>query len=363
MTIFDLPYLIHEMPDESRLRFSRIFRVDHVVGQCRVPQTMRAWVESRFGSVAAAEHQTVVSVTNLITFDGALFNPLRRQRPMTIDDNPTLVTSSGDDMFACPMDMTAEDMFGRVRGEYCITASNIARWEGHGAVLIFDEPNPLVFTREHLRDYFRTSLVWAHRAHQQDPQARYFIWIWNGGPKGGATIQHAHAQIALRRGMHYAKVEMLRRVALNYHTQYRTNYFDDLLAAHEDIGLGLSAGRLRGFVYLAANRPKDTWIYGSAFDDDLADALYGVMRLMIDRTNMRTFDVAVIMPPIFPPSTKSRSADDQDEEEDWSGFPVIVRLCDRGAPHAHSSDIGALDLYAHNTITSDPFEIKRLLEA
>ncbi|MDW8351197.1 MAG: hypothetical protein RML99_04720 [Anaerolineae bacterium] len=384
-TIVELPELIAVLPAERRWRFNRLFRVDRVIGECRVPQTMRAWVESQFGSVAAVEHQTVVRVTNRVTFDGALFNPLRRWRPITLDDDAERATRDArsaagdgddrtpvahalplaDDIFADPTRTTTEDIFGRVRGEYCITASNIARWEGQCAVLIFDEPNPLAFTRAHLRDYFRTSLAWAQRAHQHDPQARYFIWLWNGGLKGGASIPHAHAQIALGRGMHYAKVEMLRRAALTYRAQHRANYFDDLQAAHDDIGLGLRVGRLRGFVYLAANRPKDTWIYGCALDDDLADALYDVLGALIERADVRAFDVAVLMPPLFPLFPRvadSRPEGDPADEEDWSGFPVIVRLGDRGAPQMRSSDIGAIDLYAHNTIATDPFEVKRLLE-
>lgn len=368
-TIVDLPELVAGLPAERRARFERIFRVDRVAGECRVPEPMRPWVESQFGSVAAVERQAVVRVTNRVTFDGALFNPLRRWRPVTLYDDGRLTTddagqsaigirqSKVEDAFADPLHATTEDVFGRVRGEHCITASNVARWEGQCAVLIFDDPDPLAFTRAHLRDYFRASLEWARRAHRHDPQARYFIWLWNGGPKGGASIPHAHAQMGLGRGMHYAKVELLRRAALAYRAQHGANYFDDLLAAHDDVGLGLCAGRLRGFVYLAANRPKDTWIYGHALDDDLADALHDVLRALVERTDMRAFDVAVLMPPLFPPPPKPAQA----HAEDWSGFPVVVRIGDRGAPEMRSSDIGAIDLYAHNTISVDPFEVWRLL--
>lgn len=375
-TIVDLPELIAGLPAERRTRFERIFRVDRVIGECRVPETMRPWVESQFGSVAAVERQDVVRVTNRVTFDGALFNPLRRWRPVTLYEDghatheatrktqnvnrPSPIShlpSPLADPFADPLRMTTEDVFGRVRGEHCITASNVARWEGQCAVLIFDEPDPLAFTRAHLRDYFRASLEWAQRAHAHDPQARYFVWMWNGGPKGGASIPHAHAQMGLGRGMHYAKVEMLRRTALAYRAQHGTHYFDDLLAAHDDVGLGLCAGRLRGFVYLAANRPKDTWIYGRALDDDLADALHDVLRALIERTGMRAFDVGVLMPPMFPLSPEG----DGGGEEDWSGFPVIVRIGDRGAPEMRSSDVGAIDLYAHNAISVDPFEVRRLV--
>ncbi|BCX05765.1 MAG: hypothetical protein KatS3mg053_3703 [Candidatus Roseilinea sp.] len=379
-TIVDLPELIAALPAERRARFERIFRVDRVAGECRVPDAMRPWVEAQFGSVAAVERQEVIRVTNLVTFDGALFNPLRRWRPVTLYDDERETQDARrktwdtghktqnvnrespiEDAFADPLRATTEDVFGRVRGEYCITASNVARWEGQCAVLIFDEPDPLAFTRAHLRDYFRTSLEWARRAHDHDPQARYLVWMWNGGPKGGASIPHAHAQMGLGRGMHYAKVEMLRRAALAYRARHGANYFDDLLAAHDDVGLGLCAGRLRGFVYLAANRPKDTWIYGHALDDDLADALHDVLRALIERTDMRAFDVGVLMPPPFPLTPALSPEGEGVGDEDWSGFPVIVRIGDRGALEMRSSDIGAIDLYAHNAISVDPFEVRQLM--
>ena len=362
-TIVDLPEQVAALPEPRRARFERIFRVDRVAGACRIPEPMRPWVERQFGSLNAVEHQCVVRVTNRVTFDGALFNPLRRWRPLALRDalHPTHSTPPTEDPFADPLRMTTEDVFGRVRGRHCVTASNVARWEGQCAVLIFDEPDPLAFTRDHLRDYFRASLEWARRAHRHDPQARYFVWMWNGGPKGGASILHAHAQMGLGRGMHYAKVEMLRRAGLAYRAQHGTNYFDDLLAAHADVGLDIRAGRLRGFFYLAANRPKDTWLYGQAMDDDLADALHDLLRALIERTGTRAFDVGVLMPPLFPPTPTLPIQGEG--AEDWLGFPVIVRVGDRGAPDMLSSDVGAIDLYAHNAISIDPFEVKRAWES
>ena len=253
--------------------------------------------------------------------------------------------------------MTTEDVFGRVRGKHCITASNVARWEGQSAVLIFDEFDPLKFTREQMRDYFATSWEWARRAHTHDPQARYFVWGWNGGLKAGASQPHGHAQMALGRGMHYAGVEGLRRAALGYRTRYGANYFDDLQSAHDDIGLGITVGQLRGCVYLAATRPKDIWIMSMAnatFDDDLADALHDALRALIDHTGTGAFNVLITPPPL--PALLGEGPGVG--LEDWSGFPVLLRLCDRGAPGMISSDLGMIDIYAHNVIAADPFVVK-----
>jgi hypothetical protein len=345
-TIIDLPAIVAALPAAKRARFERVFRVDVVAGECRIPEAMRPWVEQHLGPIDAVEHQRVVRVTNVVTLEGALFNPLRSGRPLQLrtmrgDERPA------DDVFADPLRTTAEDVFGRVRGRYCITTGNVARWDGQCAVLIFDEFDPLTFTREHIRDYFATALAWARRAHAQDPAARYFAWMWNGGLKGGASIPHAHAQMGLGRGMHYAFVERLRRSAMAYRAQHGAEYFADLLAAHHDVGLGFTAAGLDGFAHLAPNRAKDVWIYGRAFGQQLADALHDALRALIDRTGTGAFNVGVVMPPLFGPV-----------EEDWSGFPVIVRVGDRGAPAMISSDVGAMDLYGQNVIAADPFAVR-----
>jgi hypothetical protein len=370
MQITDLPDLIARLPAERRARFERIFDVQLVPGEVVIPGTMREWTVRHFGSIEAVEHQQVVRVTNTVTWEGALFNPLRARRPLLVrDDGPRTTDdgsdsssvvrrpSSSSDVFADPLRTTAADTFGRARGEYCISTSNIARWDGQCCVLIFDEPDPFAFRREHLRDYFRTALAWAGMARRADPEARYLVWMWNGGSAGGASIPHAHAQLGLGRHMHYAMVEGLRRAALDYRARHGANYFDDLLAAHADVGLSFEAAGLPGFVSLAAARPKDTWIIGRAFDDALADALHDALRALIERAGMRSFDVGVLMPPIYPaePQTPDFSKKSGVYDDDWSGFPVIVRIVDRGHPGAVSSDLGAMDIFAHRVIADDPF--------
>jgi hypothetical protein len=49
-------------------------------------------------------------------------------------------------------------------------------------------------------------------------------------------------------------------------------------------------------------------------------------------------------------------------EEDWSGFPVVVRIVDRGDPDSKVSDVGAMELYAASVIASDPFAVAGALE-
>lgn len=362
-TISDLPSIIADLPAAKRARLERIFRVDEAQGEVRIPATMHAWVQQHFGSIEAAQHQRIVRVTNVWTWEGALFNPLRSRRPQQLRSAAETSKLPADDVFAEPLRTTSEDVFGRVRGEHCITASNISRWEGWCAVCIFDEPDALKLTPAQARDYFRTSLQWARLANQHDPLAHNFIWMWNGGLKGGASVPHAHAQMALGHGMHYAGVEMLRRAALAYRERHHADYFEDLIAIHEDVGLDVTLGKLRGFFYLAALRSSDLLVFGDGFNDDLADALHAGLRGLIDRAGTTAFIAGVLMPPQFAPLSWGEELGVGDGGEDWSGFPHILRLTDRGPAQMISSDVGAIDLYAHRVITLDPYAVRaQLLE-
>ena len=63
----------------------------------------------------------------------------------------------------------------------------------------------------------------------------------------------------------------------------------------------------------------------------------------------RAFNVAFFMPPLAP------------AEEDWSDFPTVVRIVDRGDPANRTSDIGAMELYAAPVVASDPFRVAQTL--
>ena len=41
----------------------------------------------------------------------------------------------------------------------------------------------------------------------------------------------------------------------------------------------------------------------------------------------------------------------------WDSMPPVVHLVDRGDPDSHSSDIGAMELYAAAVVGADPFAV------
>lgn len=350
--ITNLSQLIAALPRDDKRRFHRIFRLSTTVGQLDPPETMHRWIEGYFGSVEAVKRQRIVKITNLVTMEGSLFNELRASRPMEVKQSADLQRAIEDnlgDPFCKPLEGTPADVFGRVRGQHSITASNVAKYDGFHGVLVFDEHNPLIFSSERVRDYLDTALTWAHKAHEVDRDARYFFFLWNCLWKGGASILHGHAQMTLSRDMHYAKVEHLRRSAWRYRETHGANYFDDLYLVHQALGLALENGHTRILAYLTPIKEKEVLLISEELDQDLKASIYQVLKCFIERLGVQSFNLALYCRPIA------------EAEEDWSGFPIVVRIVDRGDPNNKTSDIGAMELYAASVIASDPFRVAESL--
>lgn len=352
-SITDLPHLIESLPEAGRRRFERIFHLSLTTGHLVPLPVMHPWIERYFGSVEAVTAQQIVKLTNFVTWEGALFNDLRARRPLEARDHGDarrIIGHNGSGPFANPLEGTPEDSFGRIKGRYSITASNIAKYDGFHGLVIFDEHDPLEFDRESLGDYLDTALAWAAKAHETDPAARYFFFMWNCLWKSGASIIHGHAQMTLTRDMHYAKVEALRRVALGYQQQYGTSYFKDLYDIHHDLGLTFGDDVVRGMAYLTPVKEKEVLLIADNIDDAFKDLLYHTLEAFTRELNVLSFNFVLYMPPLSGV-----------EGEDWSGFPVMARIVDRGDLGNKVTDFGGMELYAQSVIGTDPFFVARTL--
>lgn len=348
LMITELRAAVDQLPPEDRARIDRILHISESTGVLVAPASMHKWIESFFGSVAAVEQQKIVKTTNLVTFEGTLFNALRSSRPMEQgppEDLGALLGSGTGDPFCRPQEGTPEDLFGRVRGEHAVTASNIAKYDAFHGVVIFDHHDPLAFSPEAIDDYLQVGLRWAHAALEADPQARYYFFMWNCLWKSGASILHGHAQVASTRDMHYAHVEGLRRAAVAYRERYGVNYFEDLLAVHGSLGLRASRAGVDLLASLTPVKEKEVWLIADAVGPDLADGIYRVLHCYTRQLGVTTFNVVLYLPPLAPVA------------EDWTGFPVIARIVDRGALHNKTADMGAMELYASSVVASDPFRL------
>lgn len=348
--IEELQSLVETLPAADRSLFHRVYRVATSVGELEPPSAMRAWIEDRFGSVDAVRSQQTVRVTNTVTWEGALFNPLRARRPVRARTSEqrlgNLVEEPGDD-FCRPLDATPADVFGRVEGEHAITSANVAKADALHAVIVFRRHNPLIFSEDEVVDYIDTALQWGRAAHAHQPAARYFLFSWNCLWKAGATMVHGHAQAMVARGMHYAKIEGLRRAALVYERRHGSNYFEDMVQVHTALGLAFRWRDIRVVAHLTPVKERETVLMADGLTDNLKRAVYRVLDSYRDTAGVASFNVVLYMPPIA------------EVAEDWNHFPVMFRLVHRGDPRSYITDIGGMELYAASVIGCDPFVVAR----
>lgn len=351
LTVTRLDEIVEELSVEDRLAFERVFHVSVTYGDLVPPDAMRPWIEQRFGDVEQVRQQKIVKVTNVVTMDGVLFNWLRSSRPIwrqELNLDEELERGNGepfDDVY----NLTPEDTFGRVEGEWCVTASNVAKFDGHHGVIVFKEKHPLRFTREQIHDYLNTGERWAALAHRSDPSAKYYFFLWNCLWRAGASLLHGHAQVLLGREMHYAAIESLRRAALLFEAAHRQNYFDALYNAHEMVGAGFMSGGVRVLANLAPVKEHEIILIADEMNDALKDRCYDVLACYRDRLGVSAFNLVIYRPPLAP------------TPESWDGFPVIVRIVDRGDPLTRTNDFGAMELYAASVVASDPLTLAQTL--
>jgi len=346
-TIASLESLVATLPQAEQERFARIFHVVTDAADVVIPPPMRAEVEALFGGVEPVLHQTLVRVTNLITLDGALFNPLRQRRPHDerLAASVEIPGPGPDDPFCAPLERTTENTFGRVRGAHSVTAANLAPIERYHSVIIFDEHNPLAFTEASVADALETALAWARLAHSADADARYFMLFWNCLWRAAASRVHGHMQAVLGKGMHYAAAESLRRAALLYRIGHGADYFADLCAVHEALGLGVQSRGVHVFAYLAPKKEKEVWVVADRMGQAFVHGIYGALQAYVQHLGVQSFNLALLWKPI------------DAVPEDWSGFPIIARMVDRGPLHSRTSDVGAMEFFGSSVVSSDPFRV------
>jgi hypothetical protein len=355
-SIGELEQRIAGLLPDARAAAERIFAVSSTIGRLEPPAEMRDWIIKQFGSVDAVTVQRIVKVTNLVMLEGALFNDLRARRPIEVkgaDEVRETIERSRNDPFCHPETGTPADTFGRIRGEHGITASNVAKYDAYHGVLIFDEHDPLApMDAEVIRDRLLTSRRWALAANEEDPSAKYYFLIWNCLWRAGGSIVHGHTQMTVTRGMHYPRVEALRRRALEYDEQYGRDYFDDLWLVHDALGLGHERDGARVFASLAPIKESEVVILGRPGEDEtsLAAAIAGVVSAY-RKQGVIAYNLALLLPPL--------NADGND----WRRFPPHARLVDRGDPANKTSDIGGMELYAASVVAADPFRLAEVLRS
>lgn len=351
-SILTLEKKINSFDNGQHQRFQSIFSLSTSQGTLCPPESMHDWINSFFGSIEAVKNQTIVKVTNTVTGEGSIFNSLRSQRPIESKENSDLTTKINNnigDPFCHPLKKTPEDSFGRVIGKHCVTASNIAKYDGYHGIIVFNNHNPLEFTKEHVHDYIDTAMKWSQKVLSEDPLAYYSLFMWNCLWKSGGSIIHGHAQVTNTRDFHYAKIEDLRKRALNYEKETSNNYFENLISCYEDMGLLVQSEDVSIFPSITPIKEAETVLITKKFDSNFKDAIYTVLTTLRDQLDMKSFNLVIWMPPLV-------------KKEGWDDFPILARVVNRGDPMASTSDVGAMELYASSVVATDPFVVYEKLK-
>lgn len=373
-----LPEIISGLPTYERTLANQLFQIDLTEGSIVPPPEMRPWLAKTFGEETAALHQTVVRVTNRWTLEGATFNPLRSRRPAsgaTSSGQPNpppevlsrIEETIGDD-FCDPLHRTPADVFGRVQGRHVTTAANVAKADGWHSVGIFDRHNPLAIDSPLVADMLAVVGEWAGRAHQVDPAARFLFLFWNCLWRAGASLVHGHVQMTLSHQHAHAKIEHWRASAERYQRETGSDYFADLAAVHRALGLSAGDDKSDWFASLTPAKEREIVLFAPTYHDGLlapeelgvlSDQLYATLSLMQQPMGVLAFDAGIFGPPL---ATSSPSTDIT-KEVNWSGFPLVARVVDRGNPSSPTSDIASMELFGSSVVATDPFDVARVLQA
>ncbi len=343
---------IDSLTKEERGVFERIYRVNTVTGGLVVPDTMRTWVVRNFGDINNVERQEVVKITNLITYEGSVFNDLRGKRPETKIKDETELTyeSCGKEPFCDPITKTPEDVFGRIQGKYCVTAANIAKIDAFHSLIIFKDHNPLDFSAEKIHDYFEVADEYFKKVNEHDKSFVYPLFFWNALWRAGASLVHGHAQVTVTRDVTYSKIGLLRTRSLWYQETYKSNYFGDLFGVHKNLGLGFETQGIKIVTDLCPIKEKGITLFAKDFNGSLSFTVNNVLRHLVSNFGVRSFNLIAIPPPIA--STY----------ESWEHMPIIIQIVDRGDLASRHSDFASMELFAQSVVGSNPYTLINALK-
>ena len=360
---------IKKEDEESYRAINSIFHVSSATGSMKIPSTYKKRVLEIFGRkndegnlietekevIKRIESQKVVKTYNKWIGSGSLFNSLRASRPGMGEEEKADIRKKVDEYiksteegceFCYPEINTPEDVFGRVRGKYCITGSNLAKYDAWSSVIFFKRHHPLKFSQEEVSDYIETGFKWFKKVYNHDKKYKYPFFLWNCLQKAGASQVHSHAQILMTNEIHYAKPQFLRKIFHQYMQLTGKNYFKDIYKAHEALGLTLN-GEVNGFTSITPIKEKEFIILtreNPSKSENVKKAIYQVLRCYIDELGVTSFNM-VISCPAYGEST----------------IPYIIQIVDRGSIFKTTVDTGAMELYGSSVIADDPYNIIKAL--
>jgi hypothetical protein len=346
--IIDIEKNISSLKKSDKELFERFFDVNVMKGKLKIPKKMQGWVTKTFGSTKAVEEQKIVKVFNKITFETALYNELRSKRPIDAKAGSSAIEEiekSRGDPFCNPITGTPSDVFGRIKGEKSITASNVAKYDGLHGLIIFNEHNPLKISKAKIVDYLKTADEWFEKAHKNNKNAKYPFLIWNCLWRSASSIIHGHMQTVLGEGNHYAEAEYLNKIRKDYLNSYGTDFFEEYFQVHKSLGLAKEIKKIKVFTNIVPRKDKEITIISNSNNNSFKEQIHNCVKTLTEEFGVKSFNLGIIIPPVT-------------KEKGWEDFPFIARVLDRGNIKNKTGDIGGMELFARsNVIETDPYKL------
>jgi hypothetical protein len=364
--------ILREKDKTAYSTLNRIYSLDSGVGSQVIPDSFKTKILNYFGRRDASgkiieppeevftriENQKIIEITNKWTGESTLFNSLRADRPgirgTDLEKEKAhilkLILESEEGCDFCQAEKyTPEDIFGRIKGEYSITAANLAKYDVWSSLVIFNSHNPLKFNLEEFSDTIDTSFAWFEAVNNHSPQFRFPFFVWNCLPRAGASQVHGHCQILMSKKP-YAKVETLRKTYTKYKKETGDDYFQDLYLVHSSLGLSGRNGDICFFANITPLKEKEILIISlknPAKDIKAKETIYKVLRCFIDTLGVYSFNLSISCPPT-------------DNEEE---FHYIIRIVDRGSLLKSTADMGGMELYGSSVVADDPYKIIKIINS
>jgi hypothetical protein len=343
--------------------------------------------------VAEQNAQSIVTVQNKFTRQRTFRNAQRTAKPQTFTaggsaalHDPTV--GKGCD-FCDWHNLTAQDAWGRVENEHCVTASNLFKIAGNHGLVLFKHHQPLEFTEEQLGSLLAAAQSWVHATHAASPSERWPLLMWNCGPRSGASQFHGHAQILLTKAA-LPDIERRHQGAAAFASAH------DMAPATADVDDGESSdgGNARTVAaferacaeahaalglrrVLRVNANDEAWAYaevqplkdcdtivlGTAPDSPaFVRMLHLAMRTLIDRCGVVTFNAAVTGLSLSPQEDAARRSGVHSSPQ--AVGCVVARVVSRGKVSSAASDYGALEVFSSASIGhTSPWRVMQQLDA
>jgi hypothetical protein len=297
--ITELEELVQKLSKKDKELFNRIYSTKTLEGQLAIPKNMDVFVKNKFSCTKKIEKQKIISIHNNFTGEGSLFNKLRSSRPMKKLKINLRELEKKDNCFFCnPIKKTPEDIFGRIRGKYCITASNIAKYDYFSGLIIFKEHNPLKIKKSWLKDYLEVAEKWFKETKKYDKEIKYNFLGWNCLWRSAASVIHGHIQLISSK-LEYGRIKKLEEISSRYNNKFKSDYFLDLFRVHKSLGLGKKIGKSYILFYLTPIKEKEIFIFSKEKRFiNLYEIIYKIiknyLRLGVQAFNLSLFKVKII---------------------------------------------------------------------